>query len=142
MSQHNIASTPAFVTNVYSKMRQRLDVIRPRLNRPLTLTEKVLYGHLDNPETAELKRGSSYLDLRPDRVALQDATAQMAILQFMLAKKAEAAVPVTVHCDHLIRAEDGAKTDLAQAVKENEEVYGFLSDSAKWCWSNMPFRGR
>ena len=131
MSQHNIASTPAFVTNVYSKMRQRLDVVRQRLNRPLTLTEKVLYGHLDNPETAELKRGSSYLDLRPDRVALQDATAQMAILQFMLAKKAEAAVPVTVHCDHLIRAENGAKTDLDQAVKENEEVYSFLSNSAK-----------
>ncbi len=126
----NIASTPAFVNNVYNKMRQRLEVVRGRLNRPLTLAEKVIYGHLDDPQNAELEAGKSYISLRPDRVALQDATAQMAILQFMLANRSEAAVPVTIHCDHLIRAEQGASQDLDIANSENKEVYDFLSSSA------------
>src|ERR1041385_2542134 len=78
-----IASSPAFVKKTYDAMRQRLAVVRKRLNRPLTLAEKLLYSHLDKPETAELQRGKSYLDLRPDRVTMQDATAQMAILQFL-----------------------------------------------------------
>ncbi len=126
-----IASTPTFVKNAYKKMHERLEIVRGRLNRPLTLAEKVIYGHLDDPKNAELEAGKSYISVRPDRVALQDATAQMAILQFMLAKRSEAAVPVTVHCDHLIRAEVGASQDLAQANDENKEVYDFLSSSAE-----------
>lgn len=126
-----IESTPAFVENVYKSMREKLDVVRKRLNRPLTYTEKVIYGHLHDPANEELEAGSSYISLTPDRVALQDATAQMAILQFMLAEKSESAVPTTVHCDHLIRAETGAKEDLARANEENREVYDFLASSSQ-----------
>ncbi len=125
------ASTPPFVKQAYKTMHERLNVVKKRLNRPLTLAEKILYSHLNDPEGAEFERGKSYIDLRPDRVALQDATAQMAILQFMLAKKSEAAVPVTVHCDHLIRAYIGAKEDLDTAKHENNEVYKFLETSSQ-----------
>ena len=130
MSQ-TVESTPAFVENVYKTMRKNLEVVRGRLNRPLTLAEKVIYGHLDDPQNEELEAGKSYIGLRPDRVALQDATAQMAILQFMLAKRSEAAVPVTVHCDHLILAERGADQDLENSNTENKEVFDFLSSSAQ-----------
>ena len=126
-----IESTPEFVQKVYATTARNLKTIRTRLNRPLTLAEKVLYGHLSNPETAELKRGESYVEFHPDRVILQDATAQMAILQFMQAQKDSAAVPVTVHCDHLIRAYQGAGKDLSVANTENEEVYAFLSAAAQ-----------
>jgi len=122
-----IASSPEFVRQVYSSMRQRLEVVRGRLGRPLTLAEKILLGHLDDPAGQELGAGSAYLMLRPDRVAMQDATAQMALLQFMMAGRDEAAVPATVHCDHLIRAHSGSKADLERAVEENREVYDFLS---------------
>lgn len=125
-----IETTPDMVKNVYAKARERLSVIRTRLNRPLTLAEKIVFGHLDDPKNQELHRGKSFLLLRPDRVAMQDATAQMAMLQFMLAGKDEAAVPSTIHCDHLIRAHiDGVK-DLATANSENKEVYEFLATSA------------
>lgn len=126
-----IESTPAFVEKVYQTTDKNLKVIRNRLNRPLTLAEKVLYGHLHNPETAELTRGESYTEFHPDRVILQDATAQMAILQFMQAQKDEAAVPVTIHCDHLIRAYEGARADLKVANVENSEVYKFLADAGQ-----------
>jgi aconitate hydratase len=128
MSQ--IETTPAMVQKVYQTTRQRLEVIRKRLGRPLTLAEKVVYGHLDDPQNQELNRGKSFLMLRPDRVAMQDATAQMALLQFMLANKDEAAVPSTVHCDHLILAYKGASEDLKQSNLESNEVYSFLSSSA------------
>ncbi|MEQ1663787.1 MAG: aconitate hydratase [Bdellovibrionales bacterium] len=107
-------------------MRSRLEIVRKRLGRPLTLTEKVLFGHLDDPKEQDLTRGKSFLLLRPDRVAMQDATAQMALLQFMLAGRAESAVPATVHCDHLIRAYDGMTEDMKTAMQENSEVYDFL----------------
>ena len=83
----------------YQRIEDTLAVVRSRLNRPLSLSEKVLYGHLDNPHDADIRRGASYLNLRPDRVACQDATAQMALLQFMSAGLPEVAVPSTVHCD-------------------------------------------
>jgi len=121
-----IESTPDFVAAAYDKMRKRLDAVRNRLNRPLTLAEKIVYGHLDRPDSAELKRGESYVDLRPDRVAMQDATAQMALLQFMQAGKKASAVPATVHCDHLIQAYVGAAADTTRAKDENAEVYDFL----------------
>ena len=128
-----IESTPELIEGIYVAMRERLAVVRDRLGRPLTLTEKVLYGHLDDPAGQELVAGESYLQLRPDRVAMQDATAQMALLQFMLAERDSAAVPSTVHCDHLIRAYSGADPDLQQALLENNEVYAFLkSVSAKY----------
>ena len=122
-----IESTPAFVKAVYDRMAANLKVVRPRLGRPLSLAEKIVYGHLDHPDTAEIVRGKSYLDLRPDRVAMQDATAQMALLQFMGSGLSEAAVPSTVHCDHLIQAEVGSSQDLTRATLENKEVYDFLA---------------
>ncbi len=125
-----IETTPDMVQNVYKTTRQRLEIIRKRLGRPLTLAEKVVYGHLDDPQNQELERGKSFLILRPDRVAMQDATAQMALLQFMLADKETAAVPSTVHCDHLILAYKGASEDLKQSNLESNEVYNFLSSCA------------
>src|SRR5688572_19546064 len=121
-----VDSTPAFVEEAYKKVEARLEKVRARLNRPLTYAEKVLLGHLDNPEDAELLPGESYLDLRPDRVGLQDVTGQMAILQFMQAGKERTAVPTTVHCDHLIVAYKGAADDTGEAVIANKEVFDFL----------------
>lgn len=104
-----------------------------RLQRPLTLSEKILYSHLDNAREQDIERGTSYLRLRPDRVAMQDATAQMALLQFISSGLARVAVPSTVHCDHLIEAQIGGAEDLKRAIKINEEVYNFLSTaSAKY----------
>lgn len=130
---HSIESTPEFVGGVYARMEERIAVARKRLGRPLTLAEKILLGHLDDPQGQQLEAGKSYLMLRPDRVAMQDATAQMALLQFMLAGRDRTAVPTTVHCDHLIQARVGAAADTAAALDENREVYAFLHDvSAKY----------
>ena len=116
----------------YNKIAANLKVVREkRNNEPLTLAEKIVYGHLDDPTTAgDIKRGVSYLRLRPDRVAMQDATAQMAVLQFMSSGLDTTAVPTTIHCDHLIAAEKEAKSDLAVAVDKNKEVYDFLATAA------------
>jgi aconitate hydratase len=108
-------------------------VARKRLGRPLTLTEKILVNHLNDPQGQELERGRSYADFAPDRVAMQDATAQMALLQFMTAGLPTTAVPSTVHCDHLIMAKVGARIDMGVAIDTNKEVYDFLrSVSAKY----------
>jgi len=125
-----IDSTPEFVANAYKKIGRNLGVIRRRLDRPLTLAEKVLLGHLHDAENADLRPGESYLQLRPDRVAMQDATAQMALLQFAQADIPRVAVPTTVHCDHLIRAYRGAAHDMLVAIDENNEVYSFLQSSS------------
>jgi len=111
----------------YKKMSENLAIVRKRLNRPLTFAEKVLYSHLDDPHGQDIQRGVSYLKLRPDRVACQDATAQMAILQFMSAGLPSVATPTTVHCDHLIEAQIGGNKDLDRAIDINKEVYNFLS---------------
>lgn len=111
----------------YQRIEDNLAVVRKRLDRPLTLSEKILYGHLDNPHDADIRRGASYLKLRPDRVACQDATAQMALLQFMTAGLPKVAVPTTVHCDHLIEAQTGGPADLKRAIDINREVYDFLA---------------
>lgn len=118
----------------YANYSSRVASARQRLGRPLTYAEKVMYAHLAEPETLkEFARGVDYANFSPDRVAMQDATAQMALLQFMNAGRNEAAVPSTVHCDHLICASDGAKTDLATANTTNAEVYDFLkSVSARY----------
>ncbi|CAE6447913.1 unnamed protein product [Rhizoctonia solani] len=111
----------------YQRIEDALAVVRQRLNRPLTLSEKILYGHLDDPANQDITRGVSYLKLRPDRVACQDATAQMALLQFMSAGMPTTSVPTTVHCDHLIEAQVGGAKDLARAININKEVYDFLA---------------
>lgn len=117
----------------YQKLPEKIKRARELLKRPLTLAEKILYSHLDNwPENPYI-RGESYVDFRPDRVAMQDATAQMALLQFMSAGRKSVAVPSTVHCDHLIQAEVGAKPDLERAEHESHEVFQFLqSVSSKY----------
>ncbi|KAK4496910.1 hypothetical protein PRZ48_011359 [Zasmidium cellare] len=113
----------------YAGMNENLNIVRSRLNRPLTYAEKILYSHLDDPHGQDIERGKSYLKLRPDRVACQDATAQMAILQFMSAGMPSVATPTTVHCDHLIEAQVGGEKDLERAYNINKEVYDFLSTS-------------
>src|SRR5690242_18302092 len=121
------ASTPIeLVEEVYGRLAQRSDVARRRLGRPVTLAEKILFNHLADPEGQTLERGRSYSELYPDRVAMQDATAQMALLQFMTAGLPRVAVPSTVHCDHLILAKAGAELDLKFALDTNSEVYDFL----------------
>lgn len=117
----------------YQRIEDNLNIVKKRLNQPLTLAEKIVYGHLDDAENQDIARGKSYLKLRPDRVACQDATAQMALLQFMSAGLPSVAVPTTVHCDHLIEAQVGGEKDLARALDINKEVYDFLaSASAKY----------
>jgi aconitate hydratase len=118
------------VEKVYQNSRDKLKAVRAKLGRPLTLAEKIVFGHLDDVENQEFVRGKSFLLLRPDRVAMQDATAQMAMLQFMLAGKDEAAVPSTVHCDHLIQAYVDGATDLNTANRDNREVYDFLATAS------------
>jgi aconitate hydratase len=121
------ASTPIeLIQGVYSTLDKRIAAGRAHYGRALTLAEKVLVNHLDDPTTTDLERGESYVDMRPDRVAMQDATAQMAWLQFMTAGLDEVQVPTTTHCDHLIQARDNAKLDLQAAVDGNAEVYDFL----------------
>jgi aconitate hydratase len=116
------------IKQVYANMPARIEAARKALGRPLTLAEKILYSHLDaHTELKDYPRGSSYVDFNPDRVAMQDATAQMALLQFMQAGRPKVAVPSTVHCDHLITAKVGAEKDLAVATTESKEVFDFLA---------------
>ncbi len=123
----------ALVEGVYATLSANCEVGRQRLGRPLTLAEKILINHLVDPKNQEMERGRSYADFNPDRVAMQDATAQMALLQFMTAGLLATSVPSTVHCDHLILAKVGAKLDLQVANDEHREVYDFLrSVSAKY----------
>jgi len=121
-----VETTRELVSKTYDMLRSNITVLRGRLGRSMTLAEKILLGHLDDPNGQELKPGSSTLRLRPDRVAMQDATAQMALLQFMQSGRDTAAVPSSVHCDHLIRAHKGSADDLKTAQVENKEVYDFL----------------
>lgn len=116
------------IKRVYKQMPSKVDEARKKLNRPLTLAEKILYAHLHHEQAfSDFARGKDYVLFAPDRVAMQDATAQMALLQFMQAGRKKVAVPSTVHCDHLIVAKDYNKPDLERAIKTNQEVYDFLS---------------
>src|ERR1700682_3203769 len=119
------------IRRLYESMAAKLDQARKRFGRPLTLAEKILVAHADNFDTQEWSRGKAQLRLRVDRVSLQDATGQMALLQFMQAGKKQVAVPSTVHCDHLIRAQSGASDDMKRAVTENNEVYSFLHSASR-----------
>ncbi|MDP2600212.1 MAG: aconitate hydratase [Deltaproteobacteria bacterium] len=126
-----VETTKELVQKTYSKMEGNLKIIRDRLKKPLTLAEKILYGHLQDPKNQEITRGKSILFLNPDRVVMQDVTAQMALLQFMLGGQKQTQVPASIHCDHLIRAQVGAMNDTLVALNENREVYNFLESSAK-----------
>ncbi len=117
----------SMIKKVYEHLPSKVAVARAIVGRPLTLAEKILYAHMVELPTAAYTRGGAYVDFNPDRVAMQDATAQMALLQFMSAGIPKVAVPSTVHCDHLIRAEHGANSDLETSLKENKEVFDFLS---------------
>lgn len=119
------------IKEVYSNYRRKVEKIRLLLGRPLTFTEKVLYSHLFEAPTQVFKRGIDFADFAPDRVAMQDATAQMALLQFISSGKPRTAAPTTVHCDHLIQAKVGAKDDLLRAKDENKEVFDFLESVSR-----------
>ncbi|MBI4715254.1 MAG: aconitate hydratase, partial [Nitrospirae bacterium] len=119
------------IKNLYQSMPSKLAKAREKFGRGLTLAEKILVSHADNLETQVWERGEAQLLLRPDRVAMQDATAQMALLQFIQAGKKRVAVPSTVHCDHLIRAQSGAREDIERAIQENREVYNFLQSASR-----------
>lgn len=118
------------VKSTYQKMEKNLALARRRLKRPLTLAEKIIYGHLREPQPQSFERGGQYLHLQPDRVAMHDISGQMAVLQFMMAEKEESAVPTTIHCDHLIQAQYGAEMDIRFASQANEEIYRFLESSS------------
>ena len=121
-----IESTAEMAAKVYETMERNLAIVRRRLGRPLTLADKVLLGHLDDPEHQEMEAGKSYLLLRPDRVVLQDVLGQTAMLQFMQTRRLRVAVPTTIHCDHLIQARVDGPVDLLAAEETNSEVYDFL----------------
>ncbi len=125
------AETAALARKVYAALPAKLAALRKRLGRPLTYAEKVVLSHLHDPAMQELDPGKAFLLLDPDRVAMQDATAQMALLQFMMAGRPTTAVPSTVHCDHLIMAHAGAREDTAHALDTNSEVYRFLEDVSR-----------
>ncbi len=127
---NTIDSTPEFVSKTYEKMSANLRVVRDRFGKPLALADKVLLSHLDDPFTQELIAGSSYLNVRPDRVILQDVLGQTGMLQFMQTLKPTVAVPTTIHCDHLVQARNEGVRDLEESLVENDEVYDFLKSAA------------
>src|SRR5262245_50211023 len=126
----SIETTPAAVRRLYETMSAKLAIVRRRLGTPLTLADKILSGHLDDPEAQEWSPGESQLALRPDRVVFQDVLGQSAMLQFMQTRRARVALPTTIHCDHLIQARSEGAADLRASLAESAEVYAFLRSSA------------
>jgi len=126
-----INTTAKMVENVYSKLEKNISTYRKTVNRPLTLTEKILAGHLeDNFLVKKLDSEANYVFLHPDRVALQDVTGQMVMLQFMQTELKSVTLPTTIHCDHLIQARTEGRSDTKLAIYENNEVYNFLESTA------------
>ncbi len=125
-----IESTAEMAKQIYETMAHNLDIVRARLGRALTLADKILLGHLAEPQAQALERGISYLFLRPDRVILQDVLGQTGMLQFMQTRRDQVAVPTTIHCDHLIQARINGVSDLSDSLAENHEVYDFLKSAA------------
>ena len=131
MEKIKIESTPEMVEKIYKKSRENIKKLRVNLNRPLTLTEKILAGHLEDEFLEkDLENKINYVFLKPDRVALQDVTGQMVMLQFMQAGLNSVSLPTTVHCDHLIQARTEGKSDTKLAIYENNEVYKFLETAS------------
>ena len=122
--------TPKDVAALYARMAENIKAVRNRLARPLTLSEKLLFGHLDDPQSQDLEIGRSQLSLRPDRVAFQDVLGQTGMLQFIQTGLERVAVPTTIHCDHLIQARVSGDADLRESIAENQEVYDFLRSAA------------
>src|SRR5215813_539643 len=118
-----IEATAGMASQVYATIERNVAIVRRRLGKPLTLADKVLLGHLDDPEHQDLEPGKSYLSLRPDRVVFQDVLGQSGLLQFMQTKRDKVAVPATIHCDHLIQARVEGASDLRESLAENKEVY-------------------
>src|ERR1700756_2114313 len=125
-----IESTPEMASAVYATMARNLAVVCRRLGKPLTLGDKILLGHLDDPEHQEMEPGKSYLMLRPDRVGFQDVLGQTGLLQFRQTRREKVAVAATIHCDHLIQARGEGASDLRESLAENKEVYDFLRSAA------------
>src|SRR5580658_9510905 len=125
-----IETTPQMAAGIYARMEANLAVVRGRLGRPLTLADKLLLGHLDDPQTQDLEPGQSYLALRPDRVVFQDVLGQTGMLQFMQTRRDHVAVATTIHCDHLIQARVDGAADLRASLDENQEIYEFLRAAA------------
>jgi len=126
-----IDTTPEIVEKVYSKLKKNISIYRKTTNRSLTLAEKILAGHLEESFLEKiLDNESNYVFLHPDRVALQDVTGQMVLLQFMQTELKSATLPTTIHCDHLIQARTEGKSDTKLAIYENNEVYNFLESAA------------
>ena len=132
-----IKTTSKLVSAVYTKLEQNLKKYRNIVGRPLTLTEKILSGHFHDLSDQALNGGKDYVFLKPDRVALQDVTGQMVMLQFMQAGLSQAALPTTVHCDHLIRAEVQGDVDMKVSLDENGEVFKFLQSAAALIWHKL-----
>ena len=130
LTMATIEPAPESVAVLYSRMEQNLAVVRRRLGKPMTLADKVVLGHLDDPAGAELEPGRSYLQLRPDRVVFQDVLGQTGLLQFMQTQRERVAVPTTIHCDHLIQANTGSEADLQASLTDSSEVYDFLRSAA------------
>ena len=126
----NVETTPELVSKVYQKLNENIQKFRSVTGKPLTLTEKILSGHLYDVDGTNFVGGKNYVFLKPDRVALQDVTGQMVMLQFMQAELKQAALPTTVHCDHLIRAEVQGDVDMKVSLDENSEVFKFLQSAA------------
>ena len=121
-----IATTAELAARCWARMARNLETLRRRSARPLTLSDKLLLGHVDDPEAALPAPGAGTLSLRPDRVVLQDVLGQTAMLQFAQTGRARVALPTSIHCDHLIQARAGAEPDLRDSLAENDEVYAFL----------------
>ena len=126
-----VATTLSLVSSVYKKTEENLSKFRKIVSNPLTLTEKILAGHLEEIQGTNFASGKNYVFLKPDRVALQDVTGQMTILQFMQSDLKKTALPTTVHCDHLIQARVEGETDTRMALDENSEVYKFLESACR-----------
>ena len=125
-----VDSTPQMVSRVYKAMDERISSVRSWIDRPLTLADKLLLGHLENSDQIQINPGETYVHLKPDRVALQDVLGQTVMLNFMQTNRLKTAVPTTVHCDHLIQARSEGSSDLLDSVQENAEVYDFLQSAA------------
>ena len=133
----NVETTPELVSKVYQKLNENIQKFRSVTGKPLTLTEKILSGHLYDVDGTNFVGGKNYVFLKPDRVALQDVTGQMVMLQFMQAELKQAALPTTVHCDHLIRAEVQGDVDMKVSLDENSEVFKQMVDKKIWNWHEI-----
>src|SRR5690606_28253517 len=125
-----VQRTSGAAESVYQVLVRKCEIVRRRLQRPLTLAERLLFGHLDDPHGQALEPGKSYLALRPDRVVFQDVLGQTGMLQFMQTRRERVAVPTSIHCDHLVQARRDGARDLAESLAENGEVYAFLRSAA------------